>query len=258
VTPGQASPYGTHTAPAGSIGGRGGGAISLQTLIVASVASAVSSFVVSKIWGPGTLFSAAATPIIVALVSELVRRPVGQVGATAQKVAPLRYRPPGGSDQTDPPRQYERFPPPPAPSVPAGTPVADGQYEQAGAQPVVEGPRARPRWRLVLSTGLLACLIVVGLFTTLDVLAGQSITGNGDGTTYFSGRTTHTAPPSTPTTPTIGATGTTGATTPGTPTTPSVVTPAPSVGVTGPTGGTTGATGATATANPTQPSATAP
>jgi hypothetical protein len=247
VTQGQASPYRAHTGPAG---GRGGSSISVQTLIVASVASAVTSFTVSRLWGPGTLFSAAATPILVALISELVRRPVRQVGATAKvAVAPLRYRAPGtpGSLLT---------PPPPAPALdpsgprPAFPPPPVAELPQSTVVPAAGAPRVGPRWRLVLATGLLACMIVIGLFTALDVLAGQSITGNGDATTYFSGRAAPATPkPTTPTNPTIGATGATGTTAATAPTqTVTVTTPAPApagAGATGTTSGSTGATGPT-------------
>jgi hypothetical protein len=62
-----------------------GGRISLQTLIIASLASAAASFAASRIWGPGTLISAAATPVVVALVSEFLRRPVQTVSTTAKR-----------------------------------------------------------------------------------------------------------------------------------------------------------------------------
>jgi hypothetical protein len=63
-----------------------GGRISLQTLIIASIASAAASFAASRIWGAGTIVSAAATPVVVALVSEFLRRPVQTVAETAKKV----------------------------------------------------------------------------------------------------------------------------------------------------------------------------
>jgi hypothetical protein len=273
----------------------------VQTLIVASVASAVTSFTVSRIWGPGTLFSAAATPILVALISELVRRPVRQVGATAKvAVAPLRYRPPSASDTlvapsppapplhptdpTDPSSSRPRFPPPPAPETQwtqAGAPAetqwtqagapAETQWTQAGAPAEIAERRSGPRWRLVLATGLVACLIVVGLFTALDVIAGQSITGNGDSSTYFGGaKSTGSAKPSPTTTPTIGPTGTSGATGatsgPTGPTGSSGPSPAkprvtPAIGASGASGatGTSGATGATGATTPTTtPTTTTP
>ena len=43
--------------------------------MIASAASVAAAFVVSRVWGPGTVYGAAATPVIVALVSELLHRP---------------------------------------------------------------------------------------------------------------------------------------------------------------------------------------
>jgi hypothetical protein len=48
-----------------------------------------------------------------------------------------------------------------------------------------ETSRSRPRWRIAVVTGLLAFAIVVGVFTVPDLLAGHSITGNGQQTTFF-------------------------------------------------------------------------
>jgi hypothetical protein len=232
-------------------------------LLVASVASAVTSFTVSKIWGPGTLPSAAATPILVALISELVRRPVGQVSSTAQKVAPLRYRPPSRPSSPSPPQPTaptatpSRFPPRPAPADPTlVTPPAEQPWEQAGPVPALEAPSTGPRWRLVIATGLLACLIAIGLFTAINVLAGQPVADNsGLQTLAPSTRSTPKPKPATPLTPTTsvtgasGSTGTTGTTGTGTitPATPKAAAPAigGSTGATGATGGATGASGAT-------------
>ncbi len=222
--------------------------ISVQTLIVASVASAVTSYTVSKLWGPGTLLSAAATPILVALISELVRRPVVGVSSTAQKVAvaPLRHLPVTRSQNAGAPSaavpEPDRPPHPPRPGD-ADVQATEAQWAPAGPPPVVEQTRAGPRWRLVLVTGMLACLIVIGVFTALDLVAGRSITGNGAATTYFSGTPAHPKTTTTPAAPAIGPTGATSG-----PTTPSQTTtapPAPAVGTTSGATGTTGATGAT-------------
>jgi hypothetical protein len=72
---------------------RRGSGISLETLIIASLASAAAAFAASRIWGTGTLISAAATPVVVALVSEFLRRPVQTVAATARKVPTVQTLP---------------------------------------------------------------------------------------------------------------------------------------------------------------------
>ena len=86
--------------------GTGGGeGLSLQTLVVAALASGVAAVVVSHIWKDGTVIAAAMTPVIVAIAkelitrpmeSELVRKPVSQVG----RLASGRLAVPGRSGST--------------------------------------------------------------------------------------------------------------------------------------------------------------
>ena len=52
------------------------GGLSATTLLIAGVASATAAIVIPMLWRPGTVFAAAMTPIVVALVSETLRRPV--------------------------------------------------------------------------------------------------------------------------------------------------------------------------------------
>jgi hypothetical protein len=227
-----------------------GGRISLQTLIIASIASAAASFAASRIWGGGTIVSAAATPVIVALVSEFLRRPVQTVAETARKVptvqtlpavkriiaapANVAYPPgqptdtaaastdtaaepsavrdspsgqarPGHPDQGSPPAPPVGDPgaTPPAVSAPSEDPgttppaVATPAEETGTTPPAVATPAEetgtttataatwRPRWRLAIVTGLLAFAIVVAIYTVPDLLAGRSITGSGQPTTFF-------------------------------------------------------------------------
>jgi hypothetical protein len=62
-------------------------------LAIAAVASAAASFAASWLWGPGTLLSAAVTPVLVAPVSEALRRPVQTVAVTAKRVPALQDLP---------------------------------------------------------------------------------------------------------------------------------------------------------------------
>lgn len=121
---------------------RHAGGISLATLVIASAASATAALVVSRTWGTGTLIGAAVTPIIVAVVTELLRRP-------ATRLPDLRP------------------PPPPAPSPGPSTPE----------KPEVHIYRATPevrQWRTAALTALAAFVIGVGLYVGLDRLAGGS------------------------------------------------------------------------------------
>lgn len=121
--------------------GRGDG-ISVVTLVIASAASASAAFVVSRVWGTGTLIGAAVTPIIVAIVTELLRRP-------AHRLPDLRT----GASQV--------------PSAPAEAPLEPGQ-------PPMTVYRAGPRreWRLVAITAVAAFVIGVGVYVGIDRLAG--------------------------------------------------------------------------------------
>ncbi len=199
---------------------RSGGGISLETLIIASLASAAASFAASRIWGTGTLISAAATPVIVAFVSEFLRHAR--------------------------PRQRVRPPAPIRPNADRGTIT---YYSNAD--------KWRPRWRPALVTGLLAFAIVVALYTVPDLLAGRSITGNGQPTTFF-GDSANVKKKTSPTT-TVTATTTTTKTTP---TTTATTTTTKTTPTTTPTTTTTNAaltttvTGGTSTPNTTTPTNT--
>jgi hypothetical protein len=240
--------------------------ISTTTLVSASVASAVATFVVSRIWGPGTLIGAAVTPVIVALVSEAVRRPAEQVRTTARRVVPVAAaRPRPRARAGEAPQEAERqgidlediglqAPPPPGPE---DIVVFEGPRRDYAVAP---HPVVR-HWRKALVTGVLAFLVVLVIYTVPDVIAGRSITGRGTSSTFFGGSrhhaattptTTTTAPKTTPTattppvktttappvtvTQTVPAPQTTPppATTPA-PTTPAQTTPAPSGGTPAPT-----------------------
>lgn len=62
--------------------------IDLLTLAIAAVAGAVAAYVTSKVWAGGTLFTAAMTPVIVALVREALARPVDAVASRRSARSP--------------------------------------------------------------------------------------------------------------------------------------------------------------------------
>jgi hypothetical protein len=221
--------------------------LDLATLFISAIASAAAAYVTSKIWAPGTLFSAALSPVIVALVKEGLRKPtevitnvVPQVVPTASKwtraspgdaglVADVQQRPAPGAEQ----------PPPDAPGpviVPSGQSSPVRVYSTRGR---------RLRWRLAVITGLLGFGIAVLAFTVPELIAGQSL-GGAHKTTIFGGRHRHGSSPTKTTTSTTSTSTqrtTTTATTPTqtttvtrtqtvttptpTPTTPAQTTPTP-------------------------------
>jgi hypothetical protein len=247
---------------------RPGSGVSLQTLIIASVASAVASFAVSRIWGAGTLISAAVTPVIVALVAEFLRRPVQTVAATAKKVPTVQTLPgrkrtfaaPGDPTRVldDPTRVTTDVATGDESQSPSGQPLPRRRVEPPADSTSVVDPGTinpaeantwRPHWRLVVVTGLLAFAIVVALYTVPDLLAGRSITGNGQPTTFFGGSANVKQKPS----PTLTVTTTTPVTTV-TKTVPATTTTQPTT--TQPTTTQPTTTGATTTTNATTPTTT--
>lgn len=243
---------------------RRGSGVSLQTLIIASIASAAAAYGASRIWGTGTLISAAVTPVVVALVSEFLRRPVQTVAMTAQRIPPVHTLPDSlpavrprtdatprdptdvvqdlNHVRTDPTSAAQPFSPPAQPRPPRRVePVADSTPGLDPAAPHQVAANAwRPRWRPAVLTGLLAFAIVVALYTVPDLVAGHSVTGNGQPTTFF-GASTHKNTKTSPTTT---------VTTTASPTTVTTTTPATSTTTATPTTKTT-------TTTPTSPQATA-
>src|SRR5690349_9564013 len=57
----------------------GGGGLSLRTLAIASAASLTAAMLTARLFPPGTVYTAALTPIIVAAVSEMLNRPADRV-----------------------------------------------------------------------------------------------------------------------------------------------------------------------------------
>lgn len=237
----------THKSAPDRDGDHAGTTISVQTLIIASVASAAASFLASRLWGGGTLVSAALTPIVVALVSEFLRRPVRTVAQTAKKV-PAVYSLPAHKSTTAAPQDTTQD----DPDEPAPAAVPDAAQSQARGRPGgLAQTTWRPRWRLVFATGLLAFAIVVVVFTVPELVAGRSVTGNGEPTTFFGSSTSATkkSSPSVTTTTSTTITPTTTVTkTSSTTTTTSktTTTPPPTSTSTSPTGAVTTPTTSTA------------
>ena len=153
------------------------GGLSATTLLIAGVASATAAIVVPMLWRPGTVFAAAMTPIVVALVSETLRRPVESVSSVRVR------RTVRGTALLDPP--------PPEPFDPLAPPSAE---ELAVLPDAATAPRAEHRrpltgrqWKLALTTGLTAFAIVAVLFTTTELLAGSPVSADSGATTFFGG-----------------------------------------------------------------------
>jgi hypothetical protein len=220
---------------------QGRGSLSPMTLTAASLASVISAVVVSHIWGPGTLYGAAATPIIVALVSEALQRPRGAIDRPRRVIETART-----ARSFDPLEEGRRglregdF----ATATPGdSTPPDERSVHRVTGAPV---PRRRSVVIAVV-TGVLAFAVAAFILTGTELVFGHSSVGGvSSRTTLFGGapakhegkasqkssgdaqktqqtKTSTTAPKATPTTTPTTSTPTT--TTPTTPTTAPSQTP---------------------------------
>lgn len=145
--------------------------IDFTTLTLTAVASGAAAYTCSKLWAPGTLPSAAATPVLVAIIREGLQRPTEVVARAVPVRGVVRSAGQPGDVEPD---LY----------------AAPGEPPTRVAQPGAIGdPPARwdQRWRLAIITGLLGFLVCAVVFTVPELVAGGSASGGGRGTTFFGG-----------------------------------------------------------------------
>ena len=134
----------------------------VRTLVIASIGSAAAAVITSQFWIAGTPIAAAMTPVIVALVSEMLHRPTEKI---AERFTAETDALPEAAGAGPPPKQAE----PPARDVTLYT-----------------SPRRGLPWRTILVTGVLAFVIGAAIITLPELIAGQSL-GKGDGKTSILG-----------------------------------------------------------------------
>ena len=228
--------------------------LSIQTLLISAAAAVAAATIVPMFWEHGTVFATAMTPVVVALVSEGLRKPVQHVSTVAPRVArrsgtgaAVRRFEPAAAGTSDPERVGargegpERFEPLPghlrddAPSVRDDDPF--------GLRKAQRTPR--PRLKIALITGLLAFVIAAGVVTASELaLFGGSVSSDRR-TSLFGGQkspstssddtkdeATPTATPGEEGTPTPEATETPAPTATATPTPSATASPAPTESVT--------------------------
>jgi hypothetical protein len=172
--------------------------LNLQTLAIASAASATAAAVTSQLWIAGTWIAAAVTPVFVTLLSELLRRPterIAQVLTTDDAAVPDPAAPaPRDSPESQSVRGpgVER-PPGPPPAIPVSPPDPDAPHAGAAGpvrvyrQPSRRPPRRKIAYGVVAATAGIAFVIGVVVFTTTELLAGESIGKSGNRTTLLGG-----------------------------------------------------------------------
>ena len=164
--------------------------IDLPTLLLTAVASAVAAYTCSRLWAPGTLPSAAAMPVLVALIREGLQRPTEAVtravparGASLSAgQADVRGSRPRRAPQAEPPARVARPEPPTRVARPESRATV-GQARAIGGTP----SGWDRRWRLAIVTGLLGFAVCVIVFTVPELVAGGSASGGGRATTLFGG-----------------------------------------------------------------------
>jgi cell division septation protein DedD len=153
--------------------------ISIQTLAISAGAAVAAAVIVPMIWERGTLVATAMTPVIVALVSEGLRKPADRISAATKSVR----RSGTGVAVRDP--DFEPLPP--------------GEREVAVSEDDPFGLRGRPpakhHWKLALGTGAVAFVIAVVGLTMSELVFGGPATKDGGSTTFFSGSSEKTPTP---------------------------------------------------------------
>jgi hypothetical protein len=191
-----------------------GSSLSPQTLIVASLASLTAAIVTSYFWQRGTPITAALTPVIVAIASELYSRPARRITELSSRASQVRT-----GRFTQDVRERERVPsgalPPERRRPDALLPPDDSDlgpmrvYRSGADRP----PRVRRvHIRVALVTAAIAFVIAIAVLTLPELVLGGSVASHGR-TTFFGG-TSHrhknsTKHESTQTTPTTSAPSTT-------------------------------------------------
>ncbi len=181
-------------------GSSGGEGLSLTTLVVAAVASAVAAVVTSHFWKGGTVLTAGMTPVIVAIVKEGLQRPIRSdvvrrsatsarrvvAGAAASRTAEAQRRSPNvGTIRT---------PPPPPETRNGHSDVTQGDVLLTHPRRTYGGSgRARRGFplhgrplKIAIITGLLAFLIALVVLTVPELIFGGAVS-SGHRTTFFGG-----------------------------------------------------------------------
>jgi hypothetical protein len=175
----------------------GGSGLSLQTLLISAAAAAAAATIVPLFWKQGTLFATAMTPVIVALVSEALRKPVEHVKTVAPRVArrsgtgaAVRRFEPDAARTRDAerigargggPERFEPLPPHLRDETPAMR--SDDPFGLRAAE------RRRPRLKIALATGVLAFFMAAVVVTASELaLFGGSVSGERGRTTLLGGK----------------------------------------------------------------------
>jgi hypothetical protein len=146
--------------------------LSIQTLAISALASVAAAVITATFWEKGTLVATAMTPVIVAVVSEALRRPAEVIKVrttTTRRGGTVRFEPlPPGERQA-------------APAMRSDDPFG----LRAPARSRV---RMRHHWKLAVATGLAAFVVAAVALTGSELVFGGPATRDDGRTTLFGGR----------------------------------------------------------------------
>lgn len=172
---------------------KGGEGLSLQTLVVAAVASAVAAVVVSHVWKGGTVLAAAMTPVVVSIVKEALQRPMQSevvrrsatsarqivAGTAAARTETARRRSPAVGTVPTPPQNGTNG------EVTQGDVLLSHPRRTYGPGARRRTLRGRPL-KLAIVTGLLAFVVALVVITVPELVFGGAVSSSHR-TTFFGG-----------------------------------------------------------------------
>lgn len=144
----------------------GGGGLSATTLAIASASSVAAAYVIHTFWTGGAILGAGVTPVIVAIVSESLKKPT-------QKITAIREERRSRSQVAR--RTPDHVPVPPPPELERPDPFGIWQDEHEHRFHKVRG---RPL-QLAIATGLIAFAVAAFVVTGADLVFGSG-DGGGD------------------------------------------------------------------------------
>jgi hypothetical protein len=167
---------------------KGGGGLSLRTLVIASAASLTAAMVSSRLFPPGTIYASAVTPVVVAAVSEMLARPADRVSALRQQRRTMVMQAARATHGEEAAALQG------APGFARGA-AADEEPASAGGNGTGDAPpiriHGRQRSRLLhpkvwLVTGLVAFAVAAAALTLPELIFGGAV-ATKHRTTFFGG-----------------------------------------------------------------------
>jgi cytoskeletal protein RodZ len=161
--------------------------LSLRTLAIASLASATAAIVTSQFWAGGTPIAAAVTPVLVALVSEMLHRPTEAIARriTSERTAILPEDAAPEPRREQPRRESETEPP---------VRIYGRERPRRGRRKIAVG--------VVVTTAVLAFAIAAAALTVPELITGHSIVKSDRNTTLVPTKRKKSKPEEQQTTPT--------------------------------------------------------